>query len=49
MIISSLKGLYDVQISGVAGNTFFWADAIFRLLVGLVTLFLYFSLSKKEA
>jgi hypothetical protein len=47
MIGSSLKGFYDVQISGVAGNTFFWADAIIRALVGCVSIFMYFKISNK--
>jgi hypothetical protein len=47
MIVSSLKGFYDVQIAGVPGNTFFWADAIFRLIVGVITLIVYARVSKK--
>ena len=48
MIGSSLKGFYDVQISGVQGNTFFWADAIIRALVGCVSIFMYFKISNKS-
>lgn len=48
MIGSSLKGFYDVQISGVQGNTFFWADAIIRALVGCVSIFMYFRISNKN-
>jgi hypothetical protein len=46
-IASTLKGCYDIFIQDVPGNDFFWADAIFRLLVGLVTLFMYFKISNK--
>lgn len=47
MLSSSLKGFYDVQMSGIPGNTFFWADAIIRAFVGLVTVYIYFTISKK--
>ena len=47
MIVSSLKGFYDVKILGLTANTFFWADAIIRLIVGLITLMVYFHISKK--
>lgn len=47
MILSSLKGFYDVQVIGIPGNTFFWTDAIIRFLVGLVSIFMYFKISNK--
>ncbi len=47
MIGSSLKGFYDVQISGVPGNTFFWVDAIIRFLVGLISIFITLRISKE--
>lgn len=47
MIGSSLKGFYDVQISGVESNTFFWVDAIIRALVGCISLFMVFKISPK--
>lgn len=49
MIISSLKGLYDVEILNIPDNTFFWVDATIRALIGLITLFIYFKISKKNA
>ena len=47
MLGSSLKGFYDVQISGVPGNTFFWVDAIIRFLVGLISIFITLRISKE--
>lgn len=47
MIGSSLKGFYDVEILLIPGNTFFWADAIFRALVGCISLFVAFKISTK--
>ena len=47
MLCSSLKGFYDVQISGVPGNTFFWVDAIIRFLVGLISIFITLRISKE--
>ena len=47
MLRSSLKGFYDVQISGVPGNTFFWVDAIIRFLVGLISIFITLRISKE--
>ncbi len=46
-IASTLKGCYDIFIQHVPANNFFWADAIFRLLVGLITLYVYFKISRK--
>jgi hypothetical protein len=46
-ISSTLKGCYDIFIQDVPGNNFFWTDAIFRLVVGLMTLLVYFKISKK--
>ncbi|MCP9769211.1 hypothetical protein EGI22_14935 [Lacihabitans sp. LS3-19] len=46
-ISSTLKGCYDIFLQDIPGNNFFWTDAIFRLVVGLVTLVVYFNISKK--
>lgn len=46
-IASTLKGCYDIFLQDIPGNNFFWADAIFRLVVGLVTLLVYFKISNK--
>lgn len=43
---SFLKGYYDVFLLQVPSNTFFWVDMTFRLLVGLVCVYLYYKNSK---
>ncbi len=47
-ISSTLKGCYDIYIQDLPANSFFWTDAIFRLGVGLLTLFMYFQISAKK-
>jgi membrane associated rhomboid family serine protease len=48
-IASTLKGCYDFFILSIpVNNSFFWSDAIFRLVVGLLTLFMYLQISKKK-
>lgn len=47
-IASTLKGCYDFFFLNIpVNNSFFWTDAIFRLVVGLVTVYIYFKISKK--
>lgn len=48
-ISSTLKGCYEFYILNIpVNNSFFWTDAIFRLGVGLLTLFMYFQISAKK-
>lgn len=44
---SFFKACYDIFLKDVPSNTFFWIDMSFRLLVGLVTLLVYFKISNK--
>ena len=46
---SFLKALYDVYLVNVPSNTFFWIDMSFRLLVGLVCVYFFLNVNKKEA
>ena len=48
MIGSSLKGFIDIQVRGLQANTFFSIDAIIRAVVGCISLFMAFKISKKN-